>query len=321
MSSGRTPRLKLIRASGTAEPRSGFVKAADGTKIYFQDTGGKGVPLVFMYGLGCSVQHWKYPLLALANGADSLKNMRSYRCIWSDIRGHGKSAMPPRDRSIRMDDVINDQMAVLSHLGVDQAVFLGQSMGGCLVMELAYRFPTSALALVLLASPARDPSRLLPFQPVAKALWDSMIVLNDKLPFVVRALYSRMLPSLQNPVTKVIFREMIRQKGFNPKLAKTADIEDYIDAFFNVHPNVFYQMAASLSGYDIARYEQKLKTPALIIAGQQDQVIPLSEAEYLHSQLENSQLEVIPHGSHCPHFDDPVLVSGLIRRFLGKLNA
>jgi pimeloyl-ACP methyl ester carboxylesterase len=313
MATARKPGLKLIRSSGSAEAQSGYVKAADGTKIFFQDSGGKGTPLVFIYGLGCSIQHWKYPLRALSH---SDAKLRGYRCIWSDIRGHGKSAMPPRRRPIRLDDVINDQMSVLSHLKVDQAVFLGQSMGGCLAMELAYRFPSSTAGMILLGTPARDPSRLLPFQPVAKMLWDAMLALNETLPILVRGIYRQVLPSMQKAPVRIIFREMIRQKGFNAKLAKTADIEDYIEAFFSVHPNVFYQMAATLSGYDAGRYEQKILAPTLIIAGRQDQVIPLSEAEYLHAQLRHSQLEVLPHGSHCPHFDDPVLVAGLIRRFL-----
>lgn len=313
MTTARKHGLKLIRGSGAASPQSGFVRVADGTKIYFQDSGGKGTPLVFIYGLGCSIQHWKYPLKALSHGDDTL---RSYRCIWSDIRGHGKSAMPPRRRPIRLDDVINDQMAVLAHLNVERAVFLGQSMGGCIAMELAYRYPASTAGLVLLGSPARDPSRLLPFQPMAKVVWDGMIALNQTLPFVVRGMYKRFLPSLQKSPVRILFREMIRQKGFNPKLAKTGDIEDYIAAFFSVNPNVFYQMAATLQGYDVARYEQKILAPSLILAGEQDQVIPTSEALYLNEQLRHSHLEMIPHGSHCPHFDDPVLVSGLIRRFL-----
>jgi 3-oxoadipate enol-lactonase len=315
MSNGRKVGLRLVRGAETAAAKTGTVTVNDGTRIYFQDTGGEGVPLVFLYGLGCSIQHWKYPIRALTHGS---KKMKSYRCIWSDIRGHGKSSMPPKNRLITLDDVINDQMAVLNHLNVTSAVFLGQSMGGCLAMELAYRYPATSSGLVLLGAPARDPSRLLPFQPVSKFLWDTMISLNETMPFLVRSIYDRLIPAVQKNPLQLLFREMIRKKGFNNKLAKTTDIEEYIAAIFKVPPNVFYQMASTLSGYDINRYEGKVLTPALIMVGAQDQIIPPSEGEYIHQQLRNSELKLIPHGSHCPHFDDPVLVSGLIRQFLGK---
>ncbi len=315
MATGRKIGLRLVRGGDSAPAKTGTITVNDGTRIYFQDTGGEGVPLIFLYGLGCSIQHWKYPIKALAHGSKSLK---SYRCIWSDIRGHGKSSMPPKDRLITLDDVINDQMAVLNHLNVNAAVFLGQSMGGCLAMELAYRYPATASGLVLLGAPARDPSRLLPFQPVSKFLWDSMISLNQSAPFIVRSVYNKLIPAVKKNPLQLLFREMIRTKGFNNKLAKTADIEEYIEAIFKVQPNVFYQMASTLSGYDINRYESKILTPALVVVGAMDQIIPPSEGEYIHTQLRNSVFKVIPHGSHCPHFDDPVLVSGLIRQFFAS---
>jgi 3-oxoadipate enol-lactonase len=313
MVAGRKNGLRLVKGSDAATAKTGTITVNDGTRIYFQDTGGEGIPLVFLYGLGCSIQHWKYPIKALTHGS---KQLKGYRCIWSDIRGHGKSSMPPKNRLITLDDVINDQIAVLKHLNVDSAVFLGQSMGGCLAMELVYRYPQTAFGLILLGAPARDPSRLLPFQPVSKFLWDTMLSLNQSMPFVVRSFYDKLVPAVQKNPLQLVFREMIRAKGFNNKLAKTADIEEYIDAIFKVHPNVFYQMASTLSGYDINRYEGKILTPTLVVVGALDQVIPPSEGAYIHSQLRNSVLKTIPHGSHCPHFDDPVLVSGLIRQFL-----
>ena len=313
MVAGRKIGLRLVKGSDAATAKTGTITVNDGTRIYFQDTGGEGIPLVFLYGLGCSIQHWKYPIKALTHGS---KQLKGYRCIWSDIRGHGKSSMPPKKRLITLDDVINDQIAVLKHLNVDSAVFLGQSMGGCLAMELVYRYPQTASGLILLGAPARDPSRLLPFQPVSKFLWDTMLSLNQSMPFVVRSFYDKLVPAVQKNPLQLVFREMIRAKGFNNKLAKTADIEEYIDAIFKVHPNVFYQMASTLSGYDINRYEGKILTPTLVVVGALDQVIPPSEGAYIHSQLRNSVLKTIPHGSHCPHFDDPVLVSGLIRQFL-----
>jgi pimeloyl-ACP methyl ester carboxylesterase len=57
--------------------------------------------------------------------------------------------------------------------------------------------------------------------------------------------------------------------------------------------------------------------PALAIAGGRDQLVPLGEMRRLVKHLPAGELFVVPHGSHCPHFDDPGLVNRRIERFLG----
>ena len=50
-----------------------------------------------------------------------------------------------------------------------------------------------------------------------------------------------------------------------------------------------------------------------------DKIIPIEEARRIHRAIPKSKLEIIDHGSHCPHFDDPVLVNNKIEEFINNL--
>ncbi|MEZ4742623.1 MAG: alpha/beta hydrolase [Bdellovibrionota bacterium] len=73
-----------------------------------------------------------------------------------------------------------------------------------------------------------------------------------------------------------------------------------------------------MENFDVADFGSEIIVPTLIIAGKQDRCVPLPNIEYLASKLKNAQIEVIPHGSHCPHLDDPPLVNELISNFIRK---
>ncbi|MCX6110785.1 MAG: hypothetical protein NTZ90_14415, partial [Proteobacteria bacterium] len=48
--------------AATPQPSSGLLALATGHEIYYADSGGAGPVLFYLYGLGCSIAHWKYQL-------------------------------------------------------------------------------------------------------------------------------------------------------------------------------------------------------------------------------------------------------------------
>jgi pimeloyl-ACP methyl ester carboxylesterase len=171
---------------------------------------------------------------------------------------------------------------------------------------------------VLLASPGRDPGAFLPAQPLGRHFWRATIELNRRAPLAMKLAYGLVKPSLTSPLILGAIREIVRHTGFNPKLARTDDIEEYVGKVLEVDPNLFYDMAGELESFDVAKIGAGITCPALVIAGGDDQIVPIAEARRLAKHLPASELMIVPHGSHCPHFDDPPLVNGLIEAFLAK---
>ena len=58
--------------------------------------------------------------------------------------------------------------------------------------------------------------------------------------------------------------------------------------------------------------------PALVVWGDSDTIIPLSEGEYLTSILPNASLSIMKNVNHIPYLEDNAAMMELILNFLGE---
>lgn len=76
------------------------------------------------------------------------------------------------------------------------------------------------------------------------------------------------------------------------------------------------------TGLDILRHTdlrpivREIKQPTLLLHGDQDTLMPLSSAEWLHKNMRNARLAVLPGASHAPFLSDPAASAGFITDFL-----
>jgi 3-oxoadipate enol-lactonase len=104
----------------------------------------EGRPVVFANSLGTDLTLWDAVLPLLPGGL---------RLIRFDTRGHGQSTVPPPPYAL--DDLVGDAEALLDHLHVRGAVFVGLSLGGMIAQGLAARRPDPVAARVLSNTAAR----------------------------------------------------------------------------------------------------------------------------------------------------------------------
>src|SRR6266851_3315872 len=114
------------------KPTSGYAPSGDG-QIYFE-TAGSGRALVFIHAGVSDSRMWDPQFESFA---------RDYQVIRFDLRGFGKSAMPPGPYSKR-----GDLRSVRDFLGVAKAALVGCSMGGTTAIDFALEHPEAASALV-----------------------------------------------------------------------------------------------------------------------------------------------------------------------------
>jgi pimeloyl-ACP methyl ester carboxylesterase len=119
----------------------------DGHKVGVT-VGGQGVPLVFLHGIALSGRAYVRLLSRLAG--------MGFLVVALDAAGHGVTPNLPRnaaDLSHRVDLALR----ALDALGVRKAVFMGHSMGGRMIVQLAAVAPERVLAAVLLNAAAGAP--------------------------------------------------------------------------------------------------------------------------------------------------------------------
>ena len=77
---------------------------------------------------------------------------RHWRVVRLDLRGHGRSQIPPVDRPLLLDRLTTDVVELLDHLGVESAHVVGNSAGGYLGQQLAMTRPEHVRSLCLFGS-------------------------------------------------------------------------------------------------------------------------------------------------------------------------
>ncbi|TDD86837.1 alpha/beta hydrolase [Actinomadura darangshiensis] len=113
-------------------------------RLSYLDFGGPGRPLLALHGHLYEGQTWEQLAQALAP---------RWRVIAPDQRGHGDS---DRAASYTRDDYVADAIALLDHLGIEQAVTLGHSGGGITAYQIAARHPERVTAIVNVEGPVCD---------------------------------------------------------------------------------------------------------------------------------------------------------------------
>ena len=87
-----------------------------------------GIPVLFLHGNVTTATWWEETMLALPEG---------YRGIAPDQRGFGDAELEKKiDATRGMGDLADDALALLDHLGINQAHFVGNSLGGMVIWEL-----------------------------------------------------------------------------------------------------------------------------------------------------------------------------------------
>ncbi len=116
---------------------------SNGITLAYSDTG-TGLPIVFLHAFPLNRTMW-----AVQEAALSLQ----FRVITIDLRGHGESDAPLWHYSL--DQAADDVRALLDHLSITQALFVGLSMGGYGAFKLALSHPTRFAAAASLSGALR----------------------------------------------------------------------------------------------------------------------------------------------------------------------
>ena len=94
--------------------------------LAFLDAENTGCPTVFLHGTGCDTPDWERTFGYLADGV---------RTLSVDFRGHGSSDVPV-DR-FTIEELADDVLALVHHLGLKRPLFVGHSLGGMVAMAAA----------------------------------------------------------------------------------------------------------------------------------------------------------------------------------------
>jgi len=253
------------------------LRLADVTLNWREDGDPGGAPVVFANSLGTDLHLWDAVLPLLPAGL---------RLIRHDKRGHGGSSVPPAPYA--MGALVRDAEALLDHLGVREAVFVGLSIGGMIAQGLAVKRPDLVRALVLSNTAARIGTR---------EIWQDRID-------AVRA------GGIEAIADAVMARWFSRAFLASPELDRwramllAQPVEGYVGC------------CAAIAGTDLLSPTSGLRLPVLAIAGSEDGATPPDLVRETAQLVPGSTFHLIRRVGHLPCVEAPGEYARVLGEFL-----
>lgn len=250
----------------------------NGQHLFFQDNGGIGTPIIFSHGF--LMDHEMF-----APQVDALSG--EFRCITWDERGFGETAAT---EPFTYWDSADDALALLTHLEIDAAFFVGMSQGGFISLRAALRAPERILGLGLIDTQGGVEEE--EARPLFEAMNSEWIANGPSEALVDAVAATIMSPGYDYSSWTAKWVARPKEEALLPfrTLMDRDDIWDRIPA---------------------------ITAPTIIFHGEEDVAITMDKAERLASLLPRCERLVrIPGAGHASNLSHPDEVNGPLRSFL-----
>ncbi len=282
------------RKAEREHPPSGKFITVDGVRLHYFEKG-EGSPVLLIHGNAVVAEDY------LISGVFDRAAER-HRVLAFDRPGYGYSERP-RGAMWTAADQAELLWKACRHLGIENPVVVGHSWGTLAALEMALRHPDDVKGLVLLGGYYATTMRFdaLPVAPVA------VPVLGDILRYTVSPLMGAALLPLD-------FKAV-----FSPRSVPEFFLRRFPSSFL-IRPSQIRaesQDAATMMQAAMALRDRlpDLYQPVVIMAGNEDRIVDHeSHSVWLHHQIPNSDLQLLPGVGHMLHYAVPARVVEAIER-------
>ncbi len=245
----------------------------------------QGLPVVFIHGFPFNHSMWEPQMLALPN---------EYRAIAFDVRGHGDSDVADGIYSIEF--FVDDLIALLDHLVLQQVVLCGLSMGGYIALRAMERHPERFKGLILCDTRSEaDPNEG-----------------KVKRSASIKAVKTNGVKAFAEGFVKAVFAPQTFEE--NPAAVET--IKNIIEA--NAPPGICGTLLALAARTDATASLAKIKVPTLILVGEHDTLTPVSASQSMQEKIAGSEMHVIPNAAHMSNIENPEAFNAALIKFLKR---
>ena len=245
-----------------------------GVKIYYE-VEGEGLPLVMLHGFSGSLEDWREQ-----GYAESLR--KNNTLILIDYRPHGRSEKPHGPEDYLVERFVDDVVAVMDDMSIENAHCIGYSAGGSIALTLAKMVPRRVKSMILLAaSPKSDTHEAV--RPFLQA------VAADKYAVIARM-------EQAGPLSEAM-RNRILNNDYQALLAAIALPKPSVEA-------------------DLP----KMAMPFLIMLGEADEMVNFQEVRETYRALTNATVVALPGITHDGVFNRSDLVLPHIKEFLAQVS-
>jgi pimeloyl-ACP methyl ester carboxylesterase len=265
-----------------------MVKAGD-INIYYE-VHGEGEPLVLIMGYGANSGQWFRQVPGLS---------QRYQIITFDNRGTGRSDKP--DISYTMEMMAGDVAGLLDAIGIEDAHIYGISMGGMIAQHFALNYPEKVIGLILGCTMCGGEHSVTPDAEAIAVLFDM-----ERM--------QRLTPEeMEKEMVPFLFSQQFVDNNADIIEQFVARSIEYVTPFHG-----FTRQTEAIMGHNTYEHLPDIKTPALVLSGDADRIIPVENSRLIASRIPGAELIILEGMGHGFFIEAAEEANGIIMDFLGR---
>jgi pimeloyl-ACP methyl ester carboxylesterase len=250
-----------------------------GAKIFYIDTGGNGVPVVFLHAATGSSRVWEYQIPAFTAAG--------YRVVAFDRRGWGRTVI---DREGQQPGTgADDLRGLLDHLGVARIHLVGTAAGAFVALDFALSFPERVRSLVI----------------------------ANTIGGVQDADFLELGRRLRPPQFDALPPEF-RELGPAYRAANAEGTKRWMELEKTSRPEGPRAPAQPTRNRLTLSMLESIRLPALVLTGGADLYAPPPVMKLFATRIKNSEFVAVPDAGHSTYWERPEVFNRAVLDFIGK---
>ncbi len=289
----------LVSERELADPDSKFAEVNNLT-VHYKDIGNGDTTFILLHGFGASLFSWHAVMQPLAQYG---------RVIAYDRPAFGLTSRPmpgqwQGDSPYSTESNVELLAGLMDKLKVKRAILVGNSAGGAVAVAFALKYPERVQALILVdpalyGSGGRFPQWLLPLLATPQ--------MRHLGPLLVRS-----IADSGNDTIRLAWHDPTRIPAETfAEYRKPLQVKNWDRAL--------YEFTIASRSLGLEKRFAELNLPVLVIAGDDDRIIPTQSSIQAAKDIPGAQLTILPGCGHVPHEECPVAFMDAVQKFLETL--
>lgn len=262
-------------------PEYSWFSTISGVRIHYQEAGDERAPvMILIHGFISATLVWNEVFLPLAESG--------FRVIAVDLPGYGYSDKPA-DGRYTIAAQAHAVLSLMDRLGIEKATIVGASYGAAVAATIALDYPESVDRLVLIGAVSNDDAK------------NKLLLRVASLPIIGDITTPLFLGSRW--ILRRRMEAMYRRTGlaFDERMFEA---RHHLLASANTH-RAMIRSIRRWSANRISREAQQIRQPTMLVWGELDDHVPLSDGFRLRDAMPNARLIVFRKCGHLPQAEHP----------------
>jgi pimeloyl-ACP methyl ester carboxylesterase len=283
----RTPDVSVDSLKIQYTDSNSHFMSVDGLEVHYKDEG-SGTPIILLHGTSASLHTWDGWTKEL------IKN--NYRVIRMDLPAFGITGAN-KDNLYDLPSYSKFLTDFVNQLELDKFILAGNSLGGSISWHYTSNNPEKVQKLILL-----DPAG---FQS------------KKERPLVFELAEIPILNQILKHITpKSLIKDNLEQVYFDDSKVTENLVDRYHQMILREGSRAAFIERAKLEGQDYTELLYTIKSPTLIIWGEDDLWIPVEDSFKFKERMANSSLVIMKETGHVPMEEKPIESVALALSFL-----